>query len=169
MKRAEPEDVFLRTTPLVYSLVTSLDEKNQPNVMGVSWVMRTSFDPFLMAVSIGTARYSHDGIARNPEFVIQYPTQAQAKGAWICGTRSGRQGPGKIEAAGFTLVPSQAVRVPTIDGVAAALECRVKDRWPSGDHTIFVGEVVAASLGAQPSEHLYVGSDFRLFPLRGAE
>jgi flavin reductase (DIM6/NTAB) family NADH-FMN oxidoreductase RutF len=34
--------------------------------------------------------------------------------------------------------------LPLIDGALTTLECRVTDRLPGGDHTIFVGEVLAA-------------------------
>ncbi len=37
--------------------------------------------------------------------------------------------------------------VPVIAGCLAAVECRVVARYEAGDHTIFVGEVLAAEMG----------------------
>jgi len=59
---------------MVYTVVTSLDEKGRPNARGVSWVMRTSFDPLLMLISIDHRWYSHGDIKKNGEFVINYPS-----------------------------------------------------------------------------------------------
>ena len=40
--------------------------------------------------------------------------------------------------------------VPLIDGAICTLECRVHDRLPGGDHTIFVGEVVDGVTASAP-------------------
>ena len=32
--------------------------------------------------------------------------------------------------------------IPLIEGALTAIECRVREQLPGGDHTIFVGEVV---------------------------
>src|SRR5674536_407928 len=60
--------------PMIYSLVTSLDTNGKPNALGVSWVTRTSFDPFLLIISIDHSRYSHAGIDFHKEFVVNYPS-----------------------------------------------------------------------------------------------
>lgn len=50
--------------------------------------------------------------------------------------------------------------VPLIDGSIAAVECRVTGEFPAGDHTVFVGEVVAAHLG-EGAPLLYYQGDYR--------
>lgn len=37
--------------------------------------------------------------------------------------------------------------LPLLEGVLATLECRVVNAFPGGDHTIYVGEVIAARVG----------------------
>lgn len=37
--------------------------------------------------------------------------------------------------------------LPLLNGVLATLECRLAHAFPGGDHTIFVGEVIAAAVG----------------------
>jgi flavin reductase (DIM6/NTAB) family NADH-FMN oxidoreductase RutF len=134
--------------------------------MSVAWATRTSFEPFLIMISIDHRRYSHEGIQIHKEFVLNYPCEDQAEAAWICGTRSGRDGD-KIKLAGIKLVDSKAVKVPTIEGVTVAFECKVIDQFETGDHTIFVGKVVGMSGNPDKPKHLYVSSRFKLFGMNG--
>lgn len=154
------------SAPFPYALVTSLDMKGQPNAMGIAWVTRTSFDPFLIMISVDKRRYSHGGILKHKEFVLNYPSEDQAEAAWICGTKSGRDGD-KIKLAGLKLVDSAAVKAPTIDGVTVALECKVVDQIETGDHTVFIGQVVGMSGNPDKSRHLYVTAKHKLFGMSG--
>jgi len=155
---------FKLATPYVYTLVTSLDKEGKPNALGVSWVTRTSFKPVLMLISIDHSRYSHEGIDFHKEFVINYPCEDQIKGAWICGTKSGRK-IDKIKKAGLELIESSVVKVPTIKGATVAFECKVVDQFETGDHTVFVGKVVAARGDPEKTKHLYISAKFRPFAL----
>ncbi|MCX5783133.1 MAG: flavin reductase family protein, partial [Elusimicrobia bacterium] len=107
-------------------------------------------------------RYSHDGIDFHKEFVVNYPSPEQAKGAMLCGTKSGRD-MDKIKEGGFKLVPSLIVKTPTIENSLLALECKVVSQFSTGDHTVFVGEVLAASGCPEKEKHLFVATDYRPF------
>jgi flavin reductase (DIM6/NTAB) family NADH-FMN oxidoreductase RutF len=154
MDSIDPDRAFSLTSPLPFVLITSIDGEGRPNVMGASWVTKTSFVPFLMAVSIGHRRYSHDLISRSGEFVICYPSAEQEKAAVYCGTHSGRR-ENKFAAAGLRAVPSMKVRPPTVEGCTAALECKVVSSFPTGDHTLFVGEVLATTGDLSRGRHLF--------------
>jgi len=166
MQNLKESDAISLSAPFPYVLVTSLDEKERPNAMGVAWVTRTSVEPFLIMISIDRRRYSHQGIQMHKEFVINYPNTDQADAALICGTKSGRDGD-KIKLAGLNLADSVAVKVPTIEGVTVAFECKVVDQFETGDHTVFVGKVVGTSGNPEKSKHLFVSSKFKLFGLEG--
>jgi flavin reductase (DIM6/NTAB) family NADH-FMN oxidoreductase RutF len=164
MKTLTPEEAFARSAPMVYTVVTCLDELGKPNALGVSWVTRTSRDPFLMLVSIDHARYSHGGISQNREFVINYPTKDQEKGALVCGMSSGRD-IDKTVASGLSFVESEKVRCPTIDNSAVSFECRVVGELETGDHTVFVGEVIASKGHPDEQKHLFVTDNFTMITL----
>jgi flavin reductase (DIM6/NTAB) family NADH-FMN oxidoreductase RutF len=164
MKKLSANEAFARSAPMVYTLVTSLDEQGKPNALGVSWVTRTSFEPFLYLVSIDHSRFSHAGIRKNGEFVINYPSAVQEKGAWVCGTTSGRD-TDKTRTSGLSFIASEKIRAPTIDGAVAAFECVVIGEFETGDHTVFIGRVVAARGDPEEERHLYVTSEFQLFAL----
>jgi flavin reductase (DIM6/NTAB) family NADH-FMN oxidoreductase RutF len=50
----------------------------------------------------------------------------------------------KFEETGLTAIPAKKVKPPIIKECVAHLECRLHSQLKTGDHTIFVGEVVEA-------------------------
>ena len=168
MQVLKESEAIALSGPFPYTLVTCLDKNSRPNAMGVAWATRTSFDPFLIMISIDHRRYSHEGIKMHGEFVLNYPSMDQSEAAWICGTRSGRDAD-KIKLAGLKLVDSKVVKVPTVEGATVAFECYVVNQFETGDHSVFVGKVVGMSGNPDKPKHLYVSSKHQLFGLSGDE
>jgi flavin reductase (DIM6/NTAB) family NADH-FMN oxidoreductase RutF len=140
-----PVDLASRLfAPRLTVLVTTVDEEDKPNIITLSWAMPTSFDPPLIAISVGERRYSHELIEGCGEFVVNIPPQAILKKVQLCGKRSGRT-VNKFAEAGLTSLASKKVKPPKIKECVAHLECKLVGKLRTGDHTIFVGEVVAAS------------------------
>ena len=50
---------------------------------------------------------------------------------------------------------------PVLDDTLAYLDCRVWATYPGGDHTIFVGEVLALGLGQDADPLLFYGGEYR--------
>jgi flavin reductase (DIM6/NTAB) family NADH-FMN oxidoreductase RutF len=103
---------------------------------------------------VGTKRYSRRLLEDTPEFVINIPSAELLRSVWICGTKSGRD-VDKFEEAGLTRAPAEEVSVPLIAECMGWLECRVKDRIELGDHVLFVGEILHASVRDEAFDHLY--------------
>jgi flavin reductase (DIM6/NTAB) family NADH-FMN oxidoreductase RutF len=164
MDELDPNAGFSLTSPLPYVLVTSVDSEGRPNVMGVSWMTKLSFEPFLMAVSIGRKRYSHDLIKAQGEFAICYPSAEQQKAAMYCGSHSGRC-EDKFARTGLVAVPSKKIRPPTIEGSTVAFECRLVQSLEVGDHTLFIGEVVAVTGDPQRPSHIFVTTGRKLMAM----
>jgi flavin reductase len=53
---------------------------------------------------------------------------------------------------------------PLLEGSLGWVECRVADRWPAGDHTLFVGDVVSSERGRSASALAYVDGGYRVLP-----
>ena len=51
---------------------------------------------------------------------------------------------------------------PLLDGSLGWVECRVADRFPAGDHTLFVGEVVSSERGRSTSALVYADGSYRV-------
>jgi len=154
MEEIDLNEALELSSPYPYTLVTSLDKDGKPNIIGISWWTFTSLDPQMMAISVGHSRYSHECIEHSKEFVICFPTEEMKRGAWLCGKRSGRD-INKFEAAEFEAVPSKVVKPPTIGGSTVAYECRMVDQVSTGDHTLFIGEVMAIRGTPGKEKHLY--------------
>jgi len=136
-------------------LVTSTDAEGQPQVMTVGWKMRTSFQPPMLAISVGVKRNMHKCIMESKEFVIAVPGAELAKGTLLCGISS----PEKIDRfkqGGFITKPGNFISSPLIENCIANFECKLAADLPTGDHTIFVGEVVASWINETPSKNLLI-------------
>lgn len=125
-------------------LITSrLGEKI--NVMTAAWQMPVSFKPMLVAISIGHERFSHKLILEGREFIINIPHLGIMKEVLCCGTCSGRD-TDKFTVCKLTPLKAQKVSAPLIKECIGNIECKLYSYHEAGDHTIFIGEVVAASV-----------------------
>ncbi|MEW6328487.1 MAG: flavin reductase family protein [Candidatus Micrarchaeota archaeon] len=138
-----PADFYRRFYPARLVLVTSVDEKGKPNIITLAWAMPASFEPPLVAIAIGKTRYSHSLVRTCKEFVVNFPGESLARETLLCGSISGRN-KNKFEEAKLTPMRAEKVKPPVIKECARALECRVAKEIDAGDHTIFIGEVLAA-------------------------
>ncbi|MGB9960319.1 MAG: flavin reductase family protein [Candidatus Bathyarchaeales archaeon] len=129
--------------PMRTVLVSCVDKAGKPNIITLAWAMPTSISPPLVAVSIGPKRHSHTLIEETKEFVVNIPTIDILKETLFCGRVSGRNRD-KFKEAGLTPMPAKKVKPPIIKECVAHLECKLHDRFVTGDHTIFVGEIIEA-------------------------
>ncbi len=106
--------------------------------------MPISTRPPLVCIGVAPRRYSHQLIEESGEFVINTPPIAIEEQMHYCGTESGRR-VDKFAETGLTPIPSLKVGPPRIKECFGHLECRVVQKYTCGDHTLFVGEVVATS------------------------
>lgn len=154
MKELDRQQVFELASPFPYVLAVTLDKRERPNIIGLSWWMFTSWSPLMIAISVGHQRYSHECLEHHREFVLCFPSEGQEKDAWTCGTKSGRK-IDKFKDTQFKAVPSKTVKPPAIEGVTVAFECKIIDQVATGDHTIFIADVVAMLGNPEKIMHLY--------------
>ncbi len=57
-----------------------------------------------------------------------------------------------------------ATGAPLLSGSLGWVDCRVADRCPAGDHTLFVGEVVSSEHGRSAPALVYVDGGYRVLP-----
>jgi flavin reductase (DIM6/NTAB) family NADH-FMN oxidoreductase RutF len=125
-------------------LVSCIDpETEKPNIITIAWAVPLSINPPMVGILIAPKRYSHELIERSKEFVINVPTMEILDKAIKCGKVSGRRHD-KFSELGLTPKPGKIVKTPSIEECVAHIECKLVNQVATGDHTLFVGEVVAA-------------------------
>ena len=129
--------------PMHTILVSCVGKNGKPNVLPLAWAMPTSREPALIAISVGLNRYSHGLIKETDEFVINIPTVDIIQETLACGRTSGRDHD-KFGETGLTPMPARKVKAPIVKECIAHLECKVHSQFKTGDHTVFVGEIVEA-------------------------
>ncbi len=125
-------------------LVTSHFE-GKDNAMVLDWTMPASFDPFMVAIAVGTSRHSYEMILKSEEFVLSVMPLSLKEKVLYFGTHSGRDGD-KFEATGLARERASKVGAPLIRDAIANFECKVTSHVDAGDHVIFVGEVLEARI-----------------------
>ncbi len=116
------------------------------NAMPAGWVVRTSGSPPMFAVAVSHAAYTNEVIRHTGEFVLAFPALGQEEAVSFLGSHSGRD-MDKVGHCRLRLQPGQAVKAPLFTDAFLNFECRLVTTVEAGDHTVFVGEVLAAHRG----------------------
>ncbi len=137
-------------------LITSNGKKWGPNVMAAEWTMQISYDPPLIAVFIHPGDVTHENILESKEFGVNMVTDDQAPLSHLAGTVSKRYYD-KLSDEHFKdkTYPAKKINVLMIKGCTINAECKLIFYKDLGDHTMFVGEVVAASYDDSKKPILY--------------
>lgn len=144
MRKVDVKEFYRLMSPRPTVLVTSIHpQTGKPNIITLGWTAPASHRPRLIAIFISTKRYSHDLIAKTKEFVLNVPGIDLVNQVYACGAKSGRT-VDKFTLANLTSKPARKVKPPIIEECFAHLECKVVKRVRVGDHSMFIGKVVAA-------------------------
>ncbi|WP_299711890.1 flavin reductase [Tardiphaga sp.] len=115
--------------------VVTATQGDHPVGMTANSFSSVSLDPPLVLWSVAKSSPSHDPFVEADAFAIHFLGADHGELAM----RFGRRGSDKF--AGIQHAPG-VTGAPLIDGLAPIFECKTWARYPGGDHTILVGEVV---------------------------
>ncbi|MBK9164114.1 MAG: flavin reductase family protein [Acidobacteria bacterium] len=135
------------------TVVTSADSKGRPHGLTVSAFCSVSLEPPLVLICIEKLAGSHASLAESGRFTVNLLASNQA---WISERFA------SLEPDKFRDVPMAAgvFGLPLIAGSLASLECEIRQAVDAGDHSVFIGEVMAASAdGSDPL--VYFLGDYR--------
>jgi len=149
MKRVSPGEAMQAKYPEWIVLVVARDGRGKANLMPAGWGMICSGNPPMVGVAIGHRRYTHRCIEETGEFVFAWAGEGQADLVEYAGSHTGAE-VDKFQELAIPTAPPAVVNVPLLAEAAANLECQLRQAIPTGDHTLFVGEVVAAHLPDEP-------------------
>lgn len=112
------------------------------NFMSCAWHTALSFDPPLFGVLISRKRFTHRLIQEAREFTVSFLGLASVKLSARMGRLSGFD-VDKVREFQVKLAPPKILGTPFAEEAYVAFECRLADVRPTGDHDLFVGEVLA--------------------------
>ncbi len=122
--------------------VVTVRAGDKVNAMTAAWAVPVSQRPALVVVNIAPQRYTHDLIMEAKEFGLSILADDQMEVSQHAGTVSGRK-VDKFESGVLRKKAPAVTSTPVLAGCAATMECRLEKAIAMGDHTIFVGRVVA--------------------------
>lgn len=121
----------------------------------VSSFSSLSLRPPLALVCIDRGAASHGPLAAAGRFAVSVLAEDQA---WLS-QRFASEEPDKFAGVPHALSPRG---LPLLDGAVAHIECELHASLPGGDHTIYVGEVLAVALFERPPLLYYRSAYHRL-------
>lgn len=135
-------------------IVIVKDGQGGYNPMSAAWVMFTSIEPRMLAVSIGYERYTYQLFQEADEFVISIPSLIMADEVKHFGSASGRDGD-KLKQMGTLTQPAVEIDGVILSQASANYECKLTGSLATGDHVIFAGEVLASHRHVDDLPRLY--------------
>jgi len=145
-------------------VLVSTSWRGNANVMPAAFVTPVSIDPPLVAIAVHPARHTHDMIKYSEEFALNIPTRELLHHVQYLGSVSGVE-LNKFELTKLPTFRGRQVDAPLLEGCVGWIECGVHDAYTIGDHTLFVGKVVAAQAEKDAFDETWLLTDPGLKPL----
>ena len=135
---------YMRTaylSPRQVVLITSRFD-NLDNVLPVDWHMPLSFSPKLYAICLESGNYSSGMIKDSAIFAVNFMSAEYENQIIECGRLSGKD-TDKFKVTGLEKIEASKINVPLVKNAIGYLECKLINTLKTGDHTLFIGEVLA--------------------------
>jgi flavin reductase (DIM6/NTAB) family NADH-FMN oxidoreductase RutF len=139
------------------TIASVLDANGTPHGLTVNSFTSVSLDPPLILICLGHAVTTIDAFRQARHFGINVLAEDQQ----ALSDRFARKGHDRFDGLAWYRGESG---VPLLHGVLATIECRLHQRFTSGDHDIFVGEMVGVHSG-EGEPLLYYASRYRRLAL----
>jgi flavin reductase (DIM6/NTAB) family NADH-FMN oxidoreductase RutF len=122
--------------------VVTVNYNGQVNGMTTPWVTQLSYDPLLVMVAISPLRKCHEMITNSGKFSVNVLGTDQVELASRFGFTTGH------EVDKFEDISTQqtAAANPLLPEAFAYVDCELVETLSAGDHSLFIGQVVAAEL-----------------------
>lgn len=125
----------------------------------VSSFSSVSLEPPLILICIGKQLYTHEAIITSGAFAVNILKAGQV----ALGKRFAGMFPDLEDRFEGLVCETATTGAPILPGVSAWLDCRMRYAYDGGDHTIFVGEVMATGVGDEVQPLLYYNRQWGTF------
>ncbi len=113
------------------------------NVMTANWLTQTSFDPAYVVVAIQEGAHTRKLIDAGKVFNVQN-VPSGSKDLLLKFVKPAERVGNKLEGEDYTEAPETGT--PVLAAALSYMECAVEQVIPTGDHVLFVGRVIGASV-----------------------
>jgi flavin reductase (DIM6/NTAB) family NADH-FMN oxidoreductase RutF len=137
------------------SIVTMQTEERRHGLT-VSGFLSISPEPPLVLISIGQELTSDLLLQASGAYAINFLRDDQAE---LSDRFAGRLG--EVDRFAGVTTRTAATGSPILEDCAAWLDCRIVSSQVVGDHTLFIGEVVAAGVNGAAKPLVYWNADYR--------
>ncbi len=123
--------------------VVTMGKGSSGNALTVSWLTQVSGAPPMIAMAIKSSHQSTPMLKEAGAFAVNFLSDNQET------TAKAYYGPaesGYDKLSGSTLGDAPVTGSPLLSGVVGYLDCKIETSVIAGDHTVFIGEVLAAEL-----------------------
>jgi flavin reductase (DIM6/NTAB) family NADH-FMN oxidoreductase RutF len=135
------------------TVASVLDAQGQPHGLTVNSFTSVSLEPPLILICLGHAVTVIDAFRESKHFGINVLADSQRE----LSERFARKGQDRFDGLDWYCGETG---VPLLPGVLAAMELAVRQRISTGDHDIFVGEMLKATIG-DGNPLIYWASQYR--------
>ena len=133
---------ILKTIPYGFYITGVVGADGEANGFTTCWVSQVSFEPQQLVVAVRRDQHSHELMEQGGVFSLNFLDTDQEDLA-LRFTQPLQPENGTVGGAAYAKGETGA---PLFEDAFAHLECRVVGKLEAGDHTVFLGEVAAATL-----------------------
>jgi len=123
--------------------VVTVAHDGEDHGMTANWLTQAAFDPPMVVVAIENTSRTIGMVRDSHHFAVNLLLKGQRDLAGKLG-RSSDQAPQKLK--GIKTKPAPVSGAPVLVDCLGWVECRVVATLPAGDHTLVLGEIVAAGV-----------------------
>jgi flavin reductase (DIM6/NTAB) family NADH-FMN oxidoreductase RutF len=133
---------ILKTIPYGFYITGVVGADGEANGFTTCWVSQVSFEPQQVVVAVRRDQHTHELMEQGGVFSLNFLDTGQEELARRF-TEPLEPGDGTVGGSAYTTGETGA---PLFEEAFAHLECRVVGKMEAGDHTVYLGEVAAATL-----------------------
>ncbi|MCS6976664.1 MAG: flavin reductase family protein [Gemmatales bacterium] len=147
----EPRLAALGRVPSGIFIVTACHQNRETGMLA-SWIQQCSFDPPLISMAVKRGRFLASWLEEGCPFTVHILDESQTDLI----SHFGRGFAPEEDAFSGLEVRRRSEAAPILNECLAYLDCMVRDSHPTGDHTLFIAEVVDGNLlnSGRPMVHV---------------
>jgi len=133
---------ILKTIPYGFYITGMVGTDGEANGFTTCWVSQVSFEPQQVVVAVRRDQHTHELMEQGGVFSLNFlDTEQEDLARRFTSPLESEDG-----AVGGSPYTTGETGAPLFEEAFAHLECRVVGKMEAGDHTVYLGEVVAATL-----------------------